>query len=161
ELAAEFALFGLRIAPIDLGNDDDAVDGADAGYRVSAPVTETPANDDTASHRQFPSLTRRGLHIDPRLPTQFVQAFDWLAVAVTAEIAARWGAGTGLARLNIGVGAVFVACAVCLKIGMWLTESYRPSPANARAERGLGGLTLGAILGILLANAFAPDTRSA
>jgi len=160
-LAAEFALFGLRIGPIDLGEDElTPVKTADAGYRLATSDNKPPANDTTAS-RQFPKLERRGLHIDPRLPVQIIKGFDWLAVAFAAEIAARWGAGAGLANLNIGAGVIFLASAVCLKVGMWLTESYRATPANAHAERGLGGLTLGAILGIIIANAFAPDARSA
>jgi lipopolysaccharide/colanic/teichoic acid biosynthesis glycosyltransferase len=159
QLAAEFALFGLRIEPLDLGEAFCAVDSAAAVYRTDIPPP-TPAND-VDPERQFPSLDRRGVHIDPRLPTQMIQAFDWLASAAAAEVAAHWGAGAGLENLNVGAAAVFLACAACLKVGMWLTESYRGAPAHAHAERGLGGLTLGAILGIVIANAFAPDVRSA
>src|SRR5262249_10871113 len=57
--------------------------------------------------------------------------------------------------------AAFLISAGCLKVGMWLTESYRSAPAHARAERGLGGLTLGAIMGLVAANALAPDARAA
>jgi exopolysaccharide biosynthesis polyprenyl glycosylphosphotransferase len=154
DLAAEFALFGLRLDQLD-------VDGmSDAAYRVAAEITETPANDVNVP-RAFPVLRKRGLHIDPRLPTQFVQVFDWIAVIIAAEATARWGAGVGLTGLSIGAAVAYLASAGCLKIGMWLTESYRGAPANARAERGLGGLTLGAILGLIAANALAPDARAA
>jgi lipopolysaccharide/colanic/teichoic acid biosynthesis glycosyltransferase len=159
QLAAEFALFGLRIEPLDLGEAQCAADSAETVYRTDGPPPAA-ANDVNAT-RQFPPLARRGVHIDPRLPTQMIRAFDWLAAAIAAEVAAHWGAGAGLEHLNIGAGAVFLASAACLKVGMWLTESYRGAPANARAERGLGGLTLGAIFGILVANFFAPDAQSA
>jgi exopolysaccharide biosynthesis polyprenyl glycosylphosphotransferase len=154
EMAGQFALFGLRLDQLEAGQ-DEAVEIAYQPVAASA----VRANTDDAA-RTFPSLPRRGVHIDPRLPMQIVRALDWIAVALTAELAARWGAGAGLAELNIAAAAAFLISAGCLKVGMWLTESYRGAPANARAERGLGGLTLGAILGLIAANALAPDARA-
>jgi exopolysaccharide biosynthesis polyprenyl glycosylphosphotransferase len=154
DLAGQFALFGLRLDQLDV--DADSV--SDDGYHIATMAPPAPAND---TGRVFPSLPRRGWHIDPRLPTQIIQGFDWIAVVLTAEVAAHWGAGAGLGELNIAAATAFLAAAGCLKVGMWLTESYRGAPAHARAERGLGGLTLGAILGLIAANLLAPDARAA
>src|SRR5690606_35306145 len=107
------------------------------------------------------SAPRRGLHVDPTLPVRLIQAMDWLIVAAAAQFAALWGAGAGLLELSIGQAAAFIAAALALKGGLWLTDYYRFSPARIRPERGMGGLALGAIAGVLIANAFAPDARGA
>ncbi|MFT3727019.1 MAG: sugar transferase [Terricaulis sp.] len=159
ELAGEFSLFGLRLDQLRFDDEPaDAGTSAETDYRLVNLTEPAPAND---AARAFPELPRRGLHVDPRLPRQLVQALDWVAVVLTAEVAARWGTGAGLADLNIAAAAAFLLSAGCLKAGMWLTESYRDTPATARAERGLGGLTLGAMLGLIVANAMAPDVRAA
>jgi len=153
ELAAAFAMFGT----LETGEDGE---WADAPYRTDAPSSLDAANDALAP-RRLPELQRRGLHIDPKLPVQAIKALDWVIVAAAADFAARWGTGLGLLDMNIGAALAFAATAVALKVGLWLTDAYRTTPANIRAERGLGGLTLGAFIGLLLANALAPSARDA
>ena len=158
ELAGEFCLFGLNIYL-----DDEALwtSPADEAFRVESPTAEAPANDlKPPAAFAFPELNRRGVHIDPSAPIKFIQALDWLMVLVAAQVAALWGAGMGLTELSIGGAAAFLAAAASLKAGLWLTESYRVSIARIRAERGIGGLALGAILGLGVATLFAPDARS-
>jgi Undecaprenyl-phosphate glucose phosphotransferase len=104
---------------------------------------------------------RRGLHVDPTLPVKLLQATDWIIVAAAAQFAALWGSGAGLLDLSIGHAAAFIFSAGALKAGLWLTDYYRFSPARIRPERGMGGLALGAIVGLLISNAFAPDARGA
>lgn len=153
ELEAAFAMFGTL---------ETVEDGewADAPYRAGAPSSLDAANDACAL-RQLPDLPRRGLHIDPKLPIQAIKALDWAIIAAAADFAARWGTGLGLLDMNIGAALAFAATAIALKAGLWLTDAYRTTPASIRAERGLGGLTLGAFLGLLLANALAPSARDA
>ncbi|MEQ1617495.1 MAG: exopolysaccharide biosynthesis polyprenyl glycosylphosphotransferase [Terricaulis sp.] len=154
ELAGAFSLFGLRI---DIDVTRAPFMDAEAFCRTDASIP-APANDRFASP-QFPSIHRRGVHIDPRLPVWLIQALDWVFVIVAAECAARWGAGAPLAHLTLGQAAGYIAAAAALKIGLWLTESYRR--LDAREEHELGGLALGAILGVLIANALAFDARGA
>ncbi|QGZ94783.1 exopolysaccharide biosynthesis polyprenyl glycosylphosphotransferase [Terricaulis silvestris] len=154
ELAGEFCLFGLNICL-----EDESLWTADAAYRVEDAAPEAPANDAKPGFT-FPDLNRRGVHIDPTAPVKFIQALDWMMVLVAAQVAALWGAGMGLAELSIGGAAAFLAAAISLKAGLWLTESYRLSVARIRAERGIGGLALGTILGLGVATFFAPDARS-
>src|SRR5689334_16285281 len=153
ELEAAFAMFGTL---------ETVEDGewADAPYRTDAPSSLKVANDAHAP-RQLPELPRRGLHIDPRLPIEAVKALDWVIIAAAADFAARWGTGRGLLEMNISAALAFAATAVALKAGLWLTEAYRTTPASIRAERGLGGLTLGAFIGLLVANVLAPSARDA
>ena len=153
ELEAAFAMFGT-LEPIENG------EWADARYRADSPSSLDAAND-VAAERRLPDLARRGLHVDPRLPIQFIKALDWVVIAAAADFAARWGAGLGLVQMNIGPALAFIVTAAGLKAGLWLTDAYRMSPATIRAERGLGGLTLGAFIALLLANALAPSTRDA
>ena len=155
ELAGQFALFGLNVCL-----SDDAFESADQAYRAE-PSTQPAAANDTAGERAFPKLAKRGLHLSPTMPLRLFQAVDWIVVATAAEFAARWGAGVGLADLPIASASAFVFSALAVKAGLWATEFYRMSPAKMRAERGLGGLALGAILGLLAANFFAPDARAA
>ncbi|MEZ5994619.1 MAG: exopolysaccharide biosynthesis polyprenyl glycosylphosphotransferase [Hyphomonadaceae bacterium] len=161
ELAAAFALFGMRIE----ADEDPAWPGpADFAYRACEVSPDTPANDwlaDAGKAFAFPELTSRGLHIDPTLPAKMLQALDWVVVLAAAQFAALWGAGLGLSELAIGQAAAFILSAGTLKAGLWLTDFYRVSPARMRAERGLGGLALGAIAGLLLSNLVAPDVKSA
>ena len=160
ELAGAFALFGLRIT-LEQADEDAWLKAADEEYRAAWGPDGAPANDAEAppTTSGFPHLPQRGLHIDPRRTMQLVRALDWLFVALAAEFAARWGAGAGLGELSLGHACAYIFSASALKIGLWLTESYRQSPS--KPERGVGGLALGAILGIVLANLLAPDARGA
>lgn len=158
-LAGEFALFGLRI---DQAEESVEAESADQAYRADDEPAPAPANDlqAPAGAFAFPTLGHRAFHIAPTIPIRFIQALDWIVVATVAEFAARWGAGAGLADLSIGSAAAFILAALSLKAGLWVTDSYRVTPARIRAERGIGGLALGVILGLGVAN-FAPDARGA
>ncbi len=157
ELAGEFCLFGLSIA-VDAAQ---LVEPADQAYRLED-NRAAPANDVNAPRAfAFPALGRRGVHLHPALPVRAMQALDWLFVVVAAELAARWGAGVGLAELSLGAAATYLAAAAALKLGLWATDASRVTPARMRAERGIGGLALGVILGLGLAALFAPEARSA
>ncbi len=154
ELAGAFSLFGLRI-DVDLTHEPFL--GADTHYRTeSAP--DIPAND-RSPRRQFPAINQRGVHIDPRLPIWTIQTLDWVFVILAAECASRWGAGASIAQLPFGQAAGYIAAAGALKIGLWLTHAYQRSIAESEHE--FGGLALGAILGILIANVLAFDARGA
>lgn len=156
EQAAAFCLFGLRIAL------DEAAwnASAEAAYQAAPEAPPAPAND-PAPRFAFPDLGARGPHLPASLPARLMQAVDWVLIAAAAEFAALWGAGAGLMSLSIGQAAAFVLAALSLKAGLWITESYRFSPANVRAERGVGGLALGAIAGLGVATFIAPDAKSA
>jgi Undecaprenyl-phosphate glucose phosphotransferase len=156
EVAASFALFGLRI-----DQDPDWPGSADLAYRAPEIIESVAANDSDPGGFKFPNLPKRGPHIDPAVPVKVNQALDWLLVAVAAEAAALWGADAGLFQLPIGQAVIFLICSGALKAGLWLTDFYRVTPAHMRPGRGLGGLALGAIGGIVLANMLAPDARSA
>lgn len=157
EIAAAFALFGL---PIDQPGDPDfPLATADLAYRAYEVSPEAPANDWVEN--VTPSIERRGLHVDPTLPVKLVQAIDWFIVLAATQFAAMWGTGAGLLQLSIGQAAAFLVSALALKVGLWLTDYYRFSPARLRPERGMGGLALGAIAGLLISNVFAPDARGA
>ncbi|MGE0742751.1 MAG: exopolysaccharide biosynthesis polyprenyl glycosylphosphotransferase [Hyphomonadaceae bacterium] len=161
ELAAAFSLFGLRIDPL---AEFDWQQAADAAYRAELGPHAAPANDaapvriKTPGFAEFP---RRGAHIQPTAAIQLIQAIDWVLVLAAAEFAALWGAGASLTQLPLGATLVFLISATALKAGLWLTEAYRTTPARIRPEHGIGGLTLGAILGLVIANLFAPDARAA
>ncbi|MCA8886060.1 MAG: exopolysaccharide biosynthesis polyprenyl glycosylphosphotransferase, partial [Hyphomonadaceae bacterium] len=156
ELAAAFALFGL---PIDQPEAEDfPIATADLAYYAYEIAPGAPANDQPAA---VAKSARRGLHVDPLLPAKLIQATDWIIVAAAAQFAALWGSGAGLLDLSIGHAAAFVFSAGALKAGLWLTDYYRFSPARVRADRGMGGLALGAIAGLAISNAFAPDARAA
>ena len=153
ELEAAFTMFGsLETA--------DNGEWADAPYRLDAPFALDPANDALAQ-RRMPALRGRGLHIDPKLPVQLIVVLDWVIIAAAAEFAARWGAGVGLPRMHIGDALSFVLSALALKTGLWLTDAYHTRPATIRPESGLGGLTLGAFIGLMFANVLAPNARDA
>lgn len=152
ELAGKFALFGPRIGPEAEGDAGPAVT-ADDDVRM-------PANERVAAARpSLPVLTRRGLHIDPRRATQVYPIIDWLFVLIVAACAARWGAGASLTSLPTGQALSFLAMACALKAGPWLTDVYRQPPSQP--ARSVGGYAISAVLGIFLANAFAPDARAA
>lgn len=164
DLAASFALFGLRIDGITWDPDWAESWSAEQHYVTDAPVFAEPANDVAplpAPHFAFPELNHRGAHIAPRYAIYLVKAVDWIVVALAAELAALWGDGAGLLNLPIGTAAAFVLGALSLKAGLWVTETYRVSPARIRPERAVGGLALGAILGLIVANILAPDARGA
>ncbi len=159
ELAGAFSLFGLKIdQPLENLWDQSA----EQPYRISDASVQAAANDAAPARTfAFPYLGPRGLHLPPAMPIRLIQAVDWVIVAVTAEFAARWGVGAGLAELSIGAAGAFILAALALKAGLWATEAYRVQPARVRAEHGLGGLALGAILGLAVSNFLAPDARSA
>ncbi len=186
ELAAAFMMFGVRATPSDVDLDPepcdlspaereaaflmfgvraDALDPAEADFwtaralAAAVAINEAPAND--LPRPAFPQLTRRGLHVESNLALRFLQAVDWVVILAVADFAARWGAGVGLMSLGIGDAMSFLLAAAGLKIGLWLTEIYRTTPARMRPERAMGGLALGAILGLGFANFLAPDARSA
>ncbi|HYD86886.1 MAG TPA: exopolysaccharide biosynthesis polyprenyl glycosylphosphotransferase [Vitreimonas sp.] len=161
DLAASFCLFGLRIDQLAWTAPGwDAA--ADAPYRIAEAPEAAPANDaSAATSRCFPELARRGLHVEPRYAIRLIQAVDWVVIALAAQAAALWGAGLGLAELPLGQALAFVASALSLKFGLWLTETYRVTPRRIRPERSLGGLALGAITGLVVANLLAADARSA
>ncbi|MBS0384802.1 MAG: sugar transferase [Proteobacteria bacterium] len=154
ELEAAFAMFGTPETA-------KRGESAEAPYRAEGPFDCEPANDAAAETRRMPALHARGLHIDPSAPIQFIKAVDWLVIAAAAEAAARWGAGASLAHMNIGDALPFVVSACALKAGLWLTDAYDADPGAVRADRALGGLTLGAFIAILCANALAPSARGA
>jgi exopolysaccharide biosynthesis polyprenyl glycosylphosphotransferase len=157
EQAAAFCLFGLRITL------DEAAwrESAETAYQPE-PDAEPPAPaNDTAPRFAFPDLPKRGAHLPASMPVRLLQAVDWVLVAAAAEFAALWGAGAGLLSLSLGQAFGFVLAALALKAGLWLTDSYRVSPATIRAERGVGGLALGAMLGLGVATFAAPDAKSA
>jgi len=159
ECAGEFCLFGLSIA-LDLTH---FVDPADQAYRVTDERTPAPANDAPrpASRFAFPQLDKRAPHLPASLPVRGMQALDWLFIILAAELAALWGTGASLAELPLGSAAAFLAVAASLKLGLWLTDTYRVTPARMRTERGLGGLAFGVMAGLAAAAALAPDARSA
>ena len=156
ELAGEFALFGLRVYHPDWERDWSA----EQAYLTETAAEAAPAND-PAPRFAFPALDRRGLHIEPRYAIRLIQAVDWVVVALAAQFAALWGLGNGLADLSLGQASAFALAALSLKAGLWITETYRVTPARIRPERGIGGLALGAIIGLVVANVLAPDARSA
>ncbi len=160
DLAAEFCLFGLRVDQVEWPvAEPEANPSADAPFLIENEPS-TPAND-TAPARAFPQLEQRGLHIEPRYAIRLIQIVDWVVVALAAQFAALWGAGAGLLELPLGAAAAFILGALSLKAGLWMTETYRVTPRRLRPERGIGGLALGAILGVVVANAMAPDARGA
>jgi exopolysaccharide biosynthesis polyprenyl glycosylphosphotransferase len=161
ERTAAFLMFGVREAEIETESTDFTNPWSPEALARAFAYPETPAAEAPAIRPGFPQLNRRGVHIESGLAIRFIQAIDWVMVLVIAEFAARWGAGVGLMSLGIGDAMSFIAAALGLKIGLWLTEVYRTTPARMRPERALGGLALGAILGLGLANFFAPDARGA
>jgi len=157
ELAGEFCLFGLDIAL-----DSKEFEAADQAYRSEEEPQQAPANDAAPAPRfVFPALEHRGIHLSPALPMRTLVALDWLVILVTAELAALWGASAGLFTLSLGAAVSIFAATASLKIGLWLTDAYKVSPARMRAERSVGGLALGVILGLGVGAAFAPDARTA
>jgi len=159
ELAGAFCLFGLNIA-VRLAHVAPALQP----YRPSDATGPAPPNDagtSAAPRFAFPSLNRRGIHLPPALPVRVLQALDWLFVLTAAELAARWGAGVGLAELSVGGAGAIFAAAAAVKFGLWITGAYRVTPARMCAEHSLGGLALGAILGLGIAAISAPDARVA
>lgn len=155
ERLAAFAAFGEREVIIELTDAEREAAflmfGKRAPRRRSTPTLVS----------KFPALTARGAHIDPKAAALAAPMADWLFVLVAAELAALWGAGKGLLELGLGAALGYVATAACLKLGLWLTDAYRAPPGRARFDHGFGGLALGAIAGLVLANIAAPDARGA
>ncbi len=157
ELAGAFGLFGLSIE-----QPADTFEPADLAYRADTLADAAPANDHARAQRQpLPEFRHRGAYVAPGAAIGLIQAIDWIVVALAAEFAARWGAGASLAELSLGQAGAFVAAALALKGGLWITESYRVPLAQLRPERGVGGLALGAVAGVIIANVLAYDARAA
>ena len=131
----------------------------DAGFALFGTL-EQPAGAVNAP-RRFPKLARRGLHIDARTPVWFTVALDWAVVLTAADAAARWATGLGVGEMDLAAAAPFLLTMLSLKLGLWISDAYKASPAEAAPERGLGGMTLGAFLGLGLANALAASARDA
>ena len=160
-LAGQFGAFGLLVNAAEPFEEGLGALSAESAYRFETDAFAPDAANDVQSSFAFPSLPKRGLHIDPTAPVRLIQAIDWVAIVVAAQLAAMWGAGVGLGDLPVGAAVGFLLAAGSLKLGLWVTEAYRVSPARIKAERGIGGLALGAILGLGGAAIFAPDARAA
>jgi exopolysaccharide biosynthesis polyprenyl glycosylphosphotransferase len=152
EIAAAFALTGLRIDDL-----PESVWRSEADYRTTE-QEPTAANDRSVT---FPAPPKRAVHIAPSFPARALQVLDWALIVVVAELAAVWSSGAGLTTLPIGQALSFLASAGMLKVGLWLTESYRFALSRPRTGRTIGALALGAIGGVLVANFSAPDARAA
>ena len=152
ELDAAFAMFGVK------SEQPDFIGGAlMLAGRSLVTVNRTLRAPDFA----FPSLKQRVLHIEQAHAMKLFPAVDWIVVALAAEFAARWGGGGSLLSLSLGEAFCFLLGALAIKAGLWLTDVYRATPATLRAESGAGGVALGALLGLAVANFIAPDARSA
>ncbi|HWA01822.1 MAG TPA: exopolysaccharide biosynthesis polyprenyl glycosylphosphotransferase [Caulobacterales bacterium] len=119
-----------------------------------------PAND-PMPRAAFPELPRRRAKLDPSMLRTLLKGLDWALVLLAADLAARWSSGLGLAALTLGQSFAFLASALSLKLGLWLTGAYAAGPERIKAEHGVGGLALGALIGLGLATAIAPDARAA
>jgi Undecaprenyl-phosphate glucose phosphotransferase len=157
ELEAAFAMFGVK---------EEQSAGrrvsADHAYRVAA--APPAANESTPApvrRLPFPRVRPRLFHVESGYALRLVQTIDWIVVVASAQFAALWGGGGGLASLSIGEAFSFLLGALSLKAGLWLTDAYHVTPATMRAEKGAGGLALGALLGLFVANFIAPDARGA
>ncbi|MDX2275337.1 MAG: exopolysaccharide biosynthesis polyprenyl glycosylphosphotransferase [Hyphomonadaceae bacterium] len=178
ELEAAFAMFGVkeeqpasddaeaaRMAEIEAAFALFGVKEADQAYRQAYRIADAPAPaNETAPapviRLPFPRVKARRFHIEPIHALRLIQAIDWVVVAAAAQCAALWGGG-GLEHLSLGEAFAFLLGALSLKAGLWLTDAYHVTPATMRAEKGAGGLALGALLGLFVANFIAPDARSA
>lgn len=161
ELAACYCLFGLRI-DYSACAEPEWRQSAERAYRLAQGAPEAPANDAAPqAQRRLPELPQRAPHIEPRHAIRLIEVVDWIMLTLAAQVAALWGAGAGLFQLSLGQAAPFVLGALSLNAGLWLTETYRITPRDIRPERGVGGLALGAILGVIVSNFLAPDARSA
>jgi polysaccharide biosynthesis protein PslA len=170
ELEAAFALFGVKTEQeaVEAVAEDVPEAGAETAYlNDEAPALEAanefePAAQPVSEARAtLPALAARGVRFAPAQATRLIQAIDWIVVWLAAECAARWWQGAGLLSLTVGEAAAFLAAAVSLKIGLWITGVYQIAPKHRRAEQGAGGLALGAIAGLAFASVFAPDARAA
>ncbi len=129
---------------------------------AAAAARPEPANEGAPPKRAFPALGQR---VSPRLDAGLLMkglaGADWAAVLLTAQLAAHWGEGLGLLSIPLAQTLAFLAAAAMLKVGLWLTDSYRPAPAAAHPELALGGLALGAVLALGFAAIAAPNPRQA
>jgi lipopolysaccharide/colanic/teichoic acid biosynthesis glycosyltransferase len=126
--------------------------------RIAQGALEAAANEDAAALLDIPPKRMR---LDPRAPVTLLRLIDWVAALAAVEAAALWSADASILDLPIGAALPFLAVAIALKAGLWLTESYRPPRARMRLEVALGGLALSAILGLAAAALLAPDARAA
>jgi polysaccharide biosynthesis protein PslA len=190
ELAAAYAMFGLAPEPIETppprprglseAERREAFDmfgsapeplvepvadapRAEEAYLAPEPPALPPANEHAPPMRAaaLPELKPRGPRIPAVLGVRLLQAMDWLIVAATAEFAARWGLGASLLNLAIPQAASVLIGALALKVGLWLTGSYKLTPGSIRPEHGAGGLALGAIAGLGAAALIAPSAHAA
>ena len=133
---------------------------ADAAFRSSESKAPTPAND-VSAWPKLPELPQRRLRLSPALPAAAMRWLDWVAVALTAQGAAWWTEGVYLDEVSLARGFVYVAAALFLKLGLWLTSAYRFRPAGFGPDHSLGGLAIGVVAGLIFANIAAPDARAA
>jgi Undecaprenyl-phosphate glucose phosphotransferase len=158
ELEAAFLMFGTK----EEQPEHESWALADQPYRaVDTPPAANESAPNAVRRLPFPRIKPRLFYVESTHALRFVQAIDWLVVAAAAQFAALWGGGGGLASLSLGEAFSFIVGALCLKAGLWLTDAYHVTPATMRAEKGAGGLALGALLGLFVANFIAPDARSA
>lgn len=121
----------------------------------------TPEHGAANQHRRpFPELSRGAPRLDSRIAEKAIALGDWAAVFLAAEIAARWGNGLGLLALPIADAAPVLIAALSLKAGLWLTGFYRTPLAKLTPDSAVGGLAIGAMLGLGFAAIAAPDARA-
>jgi exopolysaccharide biosynthesis polyprenyl glycosylphosphotransferase len=156
DAAEAFAAFGEPTAP-----QDWRPLSAEEFWRLAAPEFAAPANEHRAPPRPFPSVPTAPTRLDAALIMRLAALADWLALALAADFAARWGAGVGLLALPLDAAWPIAAAFLALKSGLWLTGAYAPDPAGRTAEHATGGLVLGAIAAICVAGLAAPDAREA
>jgi Undecaprenyl-phosphate glucose phosphotransferase len=180
ELRAGFEAFGDKFEEAeqlwmpDLSVSEPAVSGWNP-FNLPIPLESAPANEHGpaenagqtttlaryAPQRLAPDLPAKRLRVDPRLAGFFLKAIDWVIVLGGAELAARWSASASLATLAFGDAASILICALSIKLGLWLTDSYRAKPSEHCPEHAAGGLALGALLGIAISAMIAPNARAA
>lgn len=151
DIAAAFLEFGERPEP-----EWEPIRAADI-VRLAVQTSERPANE---HGRPFPRLPRRALRLDPELTRRAIVLADWAFLLATAELAAHWSNGLGLAALPLAEAAPILACALALKAGLWLTGHYRTPLAKLAPDSAIGGLALGAMSGLAMAAIAAPDARA-
>src|SRR5262249_31671336 len=113
-----------------------------------------------APQRLAPELSGQRLRVHPGLAGFVLKTIDWLVVLAAAELAARWSASGSPLTLGFGDAAAILPCALSLKAGLWLTDSYRAKPCEQCAEHDAGGLALGAVIGIAVSAILAPNARA-
>ena len=168
ELRAGFEAFGDKVSEADALWSPETPASWNP-FNLPVPFNFAPANEPgTAStalaryapQRLAPQLPAHRLKVDPRLAGFFLKAIDWFVVLAAAELAARWSASASLLTLGFGDAAAILVCALSLKAGLWLTDSYCAKPSEQCGEHDAGGLALGAVLGIVASAVLAPNARA-